>query len=462
MQGGQHYAKYFLFEVTHMGILAKAFSQLIYHQSPSPAGNSAAHQAIEPRQDAPLEHHSPPVTQAEPQEEAVNNDWTEASLKALKNDELKAILQGLGLKRSGNKKELVDRILGREVVTENKEKPKWRNSKARAMLVRMLMDKQSNVHKMTWKEIHASHEWFQEYDPMLFHDMRAFWDTHPAKLLLRGDVKAGKHLDMKPALLHQTRSEYKAFSLKTFRAHVYQEKRHQKELPMRDNEDDESVEVWEEFCHDDVSEDGDEEDQIMSPKKAFLVKVNQKADADGPWGDEADAQAAADTQIITVVIWDTSNIQNGPEVYEPAGMEEEDMTDDLQVILVKHDQMFYRVVLANDDGTDDDDDGLDLRVRTNLDALLDENAPTTPSSRARDAINAVSAVVSGAVSSAYAPSPPAAALLPIATVERERGGAVRTQIALQFQIMPTTSQRLSSSLHYFMCKSFVFGESDGD
>jgi hypothetical protein len=130
--------------------------------------------------------------------------------------------------------------------------------------------------------------------------------------------------------------------------------------------------------------------------------VNQKADADGPWGDEADAQAAADTQIITVVIWDTSNIQNGPEVYEPAGMEEEDMTDDLQVILVKHDQMFYRVVLANDDGTDDDDDGLDLRVRTNLDALLDENAPTTPSSRARDAINAVSAVVSGAVSSAYA------------------------------------------------------------
>ena len=41
--------------------------------------------------------------------------------------------------------------------------------------------------------------------------------------------------------------------------------------------------------------------------------MNQKADADGPWGDEADAQAAADTQIITVVIWDTSNIQNGPK-----------------------------------------------------------------------------------------------------------------------------------------------------
>jgi hypothetical protein len=163
--------------------------------------------------------------------------------------------------------------------------------------------------------------------------------------------------------------------------------------------------------------------------------VNQKADADGPWGDEADAQAAADTQIITVVIWDTSNIQNEPEVYEPAGMEEEDMTDDLQVILVKHDQMFYRVVLANDDGTDDDDDGLDLRVRTNLDALLDENAPTTPSSRARDAINAVSAVVSGAVSSAYASF---ATSSTTANSNSREGEGIRTQIALQFQIMPTT------------------------
>ncbi len=87
----------------------------------------------------------------------------------MKNDELKAILQGLGLKKSGKKAELVDRILGREVVAEeNKKKPKWKNSKARAMLVRMLMDKHSHVHKMTWREIHASHEWFQEYDPKLF------------------------------------------------------------------------------------------------------------------------------------------------------------------------------------------------------------------------------------------------------------------------------------------------------
>jgi len=45
MQGGQHYAKYFLFEVTHMGILAKAFVHSthlssITYQSPSPAASS--------------------------------------------------------------------------------------------------------------------------------------------------------------------------------------------------------------------------------------------------------------------------------------------------------------------------------------------------------------------------------------------------------------------------------------
>ena len=238
---------------------------------------------------ATLERQSPPATQAVPpsiiqsppsssnidddDEGEVGDDiaWTEESLKKMKNVELQNILKDLGLKKSGKKAELIDRILGREAVAEKKKKPKWKNSKARAMLVRMLMDKQSNVHKMTSKEIQASHKWFQEYDPTSFNryvrDLRKvstkkvavvvedndiikrelnrfprpsktirgepFWDNHPAKLLLREDVKAGKHLEMKPKLLRQTRSEYKEFSLETFRAHVYQEKRHQKELPMR-------------------------------------------------------------------------------------------------------------------------------------------------------------------------------------------------------------------------------------
>ena len=202
------------------------------------------------------------------------NQWTEESLKELKNKELQAILVGSGLRKTGNKKDLIDRILGREVVVDKrKKKIKWRNSKARAMLVRMLMDKDSNAHTMTWQQLHSSHEWFQEYDAKSFQRYvselkkanpkkiavvtednkiinaelqkfprpdktlrgEPFWDTHPSKLLLRQDVKLGKHLEMKPKTLHQTRLEYQAFSLKTFRQHVYQEKRHQKELPMRVN-----------------------------------------------------------------------------------------------------------------------------------------------------------------------------------------------------------------------------------
>lgn len=124
---------------------------------------------------------------------------------------------------------------------------------------------------MTWQELHASHEWFQEYEPrnfknnvsklkkenpkkvaivaednMIIEDElqkflrpektnrgEPFWDTHPAKLLLREDVIAGKHIEMKPQSLHKTRPEYTAFSLKTFRQHIHQEKRHQRELPLR-------------------------------------------------------------------------------------------------------------------------------------------------------------------------------------------------------------------------------------
>ncbi len=96
-----------------------------------------------------------------------------------------------------------------------------------------------------------------------------FWDNHPAKLLLREDVKAEKHLEMKPKLLHQTRSEYKAFSLQTFRGHVYQEKRHQKELPMRvsrrnkkarykhEKEVKENIAIWD-AENDDKDNDGEE------------------------------------------------------------------------------------------------------------------------------------------------------------------------------------------------------------
>jgi hypothetical protein len=72
----------------------------------------------------------------------------------LKNIELKAILADLGLKKSGNKDVLDDRILGREVVdvATTKKQPEWRNSKARAMLVRMLFDTNSKAHKLSWQD----------------------------------------------------------------------------------------------------------------------------------------------------------------------------------------------------------------------------------------------------------------------------------------------------------------------
>lgn len=58
-----------------------------------------------------------------------------------------------------------------------------------------------------------------------------FWYNHPAKSLLAEDVKSGLASDMKPADLWLTRDEYQEFTLKTFRAHIYQEKEKQRARP---------------------------------------------------------------------------------------------------------------------------------------------------------------------------------------------------------------------------------------
>ena len=50
----------------------------------------------------------------------------------LNNKEIQDILTGLDLKKSGSKKELVDRILGREV--NEKKKPKWKNRHEHCLL----------------------------------------------------------------------------------------------------------------------------------------------------------------------------------------------------------------------------------------------------------------------------------------------------------------------------------------
>ena len=49
------------------------------------------------------------------------------------------------------------------------------------------------------------------------------WHESAARKLLKQDVDASKHLQMRPMELHTTRPEFMAFALKVFRKHIYQE-----------------------------------------------------------------------------------------------------------------------------------------------------------------------------------------------------------------------------------------------
>ena len=49
------------------------------------------------------------------------------------------------------------------------------------------------------------------------------FDLHPAKELLRDDIKEGKHLIMKPGRLQKTQTEYKQFNSTKFKEGIYQE-----------------------------------------------------------------------------------------------------------------------------------------------------------------------------------------------------------------------------------------------
>ena len=87
-----------------------------------------------------------------------NESWEE--LSGLSKVELKKKLTERGLKVSGNKLELIERLL------EPKEadfinKPKL---KAKALLIRLLSDKKTNVHNMNPEQVWNSSEWFKKYD----------------------------------------------------------------------------------------------------------------------------------------------------------------------------------------------------------------------------------------------------------------------------------------------------------
>ena len=58
-----------------------------------------------------------------------------------------------------------------------------------------------------------------------------FWYNHPAKSLLAEDIKIGLANKLPPKELHESREEYKAFKLETFRKHIYQEQAKQRAAP---------------------------------------------------------------------------------------------------------------------------------------------------------------------------------------------------------------------------------------
>jgi hypothetical protein len=54
------------------------------------------------------------------------------------------------------------------------------------------------------------------------------FDLHPAKLLLREDIKAGAHAEMVPSQFQGTRAEHEEFDRDIFRHRMHQEERYQK------------------------------------------------------------------------------------------------------------------------------------------------------------------------------------------------------------------------------------------
>jgi hypothetical protein len=56
-----------------------------------------------------------------------------------------------------------------------------------------------------------------------------FWDTSEAKILLIQDLDDGLHLDLTPSELWETRYAYQLYPLTTFRNHIYQQIRSEKD-----------------------------------------------------------------------------------------------------------------------------------------------------------------------------------------------------------------------------------------
>jgi hypothetical protein len=212
-----------------------------------------------------------PTTVLGDNQDECEDTMSEEELKKLTNDQLKMKLKALGLKVSGNKSELIERLLNPHLHRKMKKLVDWKKSRAKAFLNKLLHDRESRLHKMTAREIHESHPWFQEYPfdrfrenvanlkkqvqaswaivdrdiEIVKEELRNFpqssegnrgyprWDKHPAKQLLRQDIKAGKYKLGEAQQFQTTRAEYLLFPLHVFRDHIHQERRRQREMPMK-------------------------------------------------------------------------------------------------------------------------------------------------------------------------------------------------------------------------------------
>jgi hypothetical protein len=58
--------------------------------------------------------------------------------------------------------------------------------------------------------------------------IEAYFLDKPKTMLLCADVQEGKHNQLKPSQLQESRVEYHPFNKRKFKHHIYQEARHQK------------------------------------------------------------------------------------------------------------------------------------------------------------------------------------------------------------------------------------------
>lgn len=202
-------------------------------------------------------------------------DETRDDLVQLTVKQLKVKLVERGLIQSGNKPDLIERLLDPQP-TDFKSKPKveqWRNSKAKALLLKLLSDHESPFNMLSPEDAWESSEWFMQYPKERFisnmkrlktslaardevaqndnetiarelaqfasnlpeETLRGYplWHNHDASRLLEEDLKNDRNKDMFPEEFQQTRPEYCEFPLFVFRKHIYQEQRKQREMPMK-------------------------------------------------------------------------------------------------------------------------------------------------------------------------------------------------------------------------------------